>query len=139
MVWWWWIIPGFVAVIGLAVALSGLGWMFRGRPFKGGRGVFGGALFLGIGAIIAIVGGIMYLVVVLASVFLGKRMEARRLTLLMAQANPLVEDALPNIGKEAHGKLAPQGTFAIVFVFLAVFAVYYFTNWWLLGRTWYIR
>jgi cytochrome c oxidase subunit 1 len=94
---------------------------------------------MGIGAIIAIVGGIMYLVVVLASVFLGKRVEARRLTLLMAQANPLVEDALPNIGKEAHGKFAPQGTFAIVFVFLAVFAVYYFTNWWLLGRTWYIR
>lgn len=56
MVWWWWIIPGFVAVIGLAVALSGLGWMFRGRPFKGGRGVFGGALFLGVGAIIGLMG-----------------------------------------------------------------------------------
>ena len=47
MVWWWWIIPGFVAVIGLAFALSGLGWMFRGRPFKGGRGVLGGGVFLG--------------------------------------------------------------------------------------------
>jgi cytochrome c oxidase subunit 1 len=94
---------------------------------------------MGIGAIIAIVGGIMYLTVVLVSVFTGKRVEARRLTLLMAQANPLVEDAVPNVGKEAHGKLAPQGTFAIVFVFLAVFALYYFTNWWLLGRTWYIQ
>ena len=29
MVWWWWIIPGFVAVVGLAIALSGIGWMFR--------------------------------------------------------------------------------------------------------------
>ncbi|HRK64458.1 MAG TPA: hypothetical protein PLN53_08685 [Terricaulis sp.] len=56
MVWWWWIIPGFVAVIGLAFALSGLGWMFRGRPFKGGRGVLGGAAFLGVGAVIGLIG-----------------------------------------------------------------------------------
>lgn len=56
MVWWWWIIPSFVAVIGLAIALSGLGWMFRGRPFKGGRGVAGGGLVLGIGALVGLLG-----------------------------------------------------------------------------------
>jgi hypothetical protein len=56
MVWWWWIIPGFVAVIGLAFALSGLGWMFRGRPFKGGRGVLGGGVFLAVGAIVGLMG-----------------------------------------------------------------------------------
>ncbi len=56
MVWWWWIIPGVVAVIGLAFALSGLGWMFRGRPFKGGRGVLGGGAFLAIAAIVALIG-----------------------------------------------------------------------------------
>ena len=56
MVWWWWIIPGFVAVIGLAIALSGVGWMFRGRPFKGGRGVLGGGVFLGIAAIAGLLG-----------------------------------------------------------------------------------
>ncbi|MCE7984139.1 MAG: cytochrome c oxidase subunit I [Caldilinea sp. CFX5] len=94
---------------------------------------------MGVGALIAIVGGIMYLLVVLASVFTGKQIEARRLTLVMSQANPLVEDAVPNVGKEAHGKLAPAGTFVIVFVFLAVFATYYLTNWWLLGRVWHIQ
>ncbi len=94
---------------------------------------------MGVGALIAVAGGIAYLLVVLASVFTGKQIEARRLTLVMTQANPLVEDAVPNIGKEAHGKLAPAGTFVIVFVFLAVFAIYYLTNWWLLGRAWYIQ
>lgn len=38
MVWWWWIIPGFVAMIGLAFALSGLGWMFS-RPASQRAGV----------------------------------------------------------------------------------------------------
>jgi hypothetical protein len=56
MVWWWWIIPAVAAVIGLAIALSGLGWMFRGRPFKGGRGVLGGGVFLAIGAIVSLLG-----------------------------------------------------------------------------------
>jgi hypothetical protein len=43
-------------VIGLAIALSGLGWMFRGRPFKGGRGVLGGGVFLAAGAVVALIG-----------------------------------------------------------------------------------
>jgi|CXWL01.1.fsa_nt_gi hypothetical protein len=56
MQWWWWIIPGAVGVIGLAIVLSGIGWMFRGRPFKGGRGVIGGGFLLAIGAVVALLG-----------------------------------------------------------------------------------
>ncbi|NUQ36543.1 MAG: cbb3-type cytochrome c oxidase subunit I [Caldilineales bacterium] len=96
------------------------------------------ALF-GVGALIAITGGIMYLTVVLVSVFGGKRREAHRLTLVMSDANPLVEYALPNKDKEAEGKLAPQGAFILVLAFLIFMATYYLTNWWLLGRTWLIR
>jgi cytochrome c oxidase subunit 1 len=93
---------------------------------------------MGIGALIAITGGIMYLTVILVSVFTGKRQEASRLTLVMSQKNPLVEDAIPAVGKEADGDLAPRGTFVLIFVFLMFFVVYYFSNWWLLGRTWMI-
>lgn len=56
MVWWWWVLPGIVGVIGLAVVLSGLGWMFRGRPFKGGRGVIGGGTVLGAAAVASLLG-----------------------------------------------------------------------------------
>ncbi|RMH01117.1 MAG: hypothetical protein D6706_02465 [Chloroflexi bacterium] len=94
---------------------------------------------MGIGAIIAIIGGLAYLLVVLSSVFTGKRQEANRLTLVMEQANPLVEDAVPAVGKEAEGDLAPRGTFVIVLAFLMFFVVYYLSNWWLLGRAWFIR
>ncbi len=94
---------------------------------------------MGIGAIIAIIGGLMFMLVVLSSVFVGKQTEASRLTLVMSQQNPLVEDALPNVGKEAEGKMAPKGTVVIVFAFLMFFILYYFSNWWLLGRAWFIN
>lgn len=94
---------------------------------------------MGIGAIIAITGGIMYLTVILLSVFTGKRMEANRLTLVMEQKNPLVDDAIPATGQEAVGKIAPKGTVVLVFGFLMFFVIYYFSNWWLLGRMWMIR
>ncbi|MBK8899610.1 MAG: cbb3-type cytochrome c oxidase subunit I [Anaerolineaceae bacterium] len=94
---------------------------------------------MGIGAIIAITGGVMYITVVLVSILTGKRQEARRLTLVMSQENPLVEDAIPANGQEATGKIAPKGTVVLVFAFLMFFVVYYFSNWWLLGRTWMIN
>ncbi len=94
---------------------------------------------MGIGAIIAIVGGIMYLLVVLASVFTGPRVEANRLTLVTTNRNPLVEDAIPNRDKEVSGKLIPRGSIILTFTFLAFLLTYYLTNWWLLGRTWWIR
>lgn len=94
---------------------------------------------MGIGAIIAIVGGIMYCAVVLVSILTGKRAEPNRLTLVMGQANPLVEHAIPNQNKEVHGKLAPSGTVILTFAFLVFMMAYYLFNWWLLGRAWFIR
>jgi hypothetical protein len=56
MDWWWWIVPAAVGVFGLAFVLSGLGWMFRGKPFKGGRGVLTGGSLLAIGAVASLLG-----------------------------------------------------------------------------------
>ncbi len=86
---------------------------------------------LGIGALIAVVGGAMFLIIVLASVFTGKRQEARSLLLVTAPANPA------SGAEESH--ISPRGTFVIVLAFLMFFAAYYLSNWWLLGRTWIVR
>ncbi len=91
---------------------------------------------MGIGALIAIVGGIMFLVVVLVSVFTGKQCEATSVT--------LVVDPPPALGyiseeEEKDPQLQPRGSFVIVLVFLMFFAAYYLSNWWLLGRAWMVR
>ena len=93
----------------------------------------------GIGALIAVTGGIMFMTVVLTSVFTGKQEDANRLTLVASEENPLVTAALPNTGKEISGNILPRGTVAITFAFLMFFILYYFSNWWLLGRAWFIH
>jgi len=93
----------------------------------------------GVGALIAVTGGTMFMIVVLASVFTGKQEDANRLTLVSSDLNPLVTDAVPNTGKEISGDLLPRGTVVITFAFLMFFILYYFSNWWLLGRAWFIR
>ena len=94
---------------------------------------------MGVGALIAVVGGAMFLIVVLASVFLGQKREANRLTLLSGDENPLVEHAVKPLTPSEEHRFQPKGTFVIVLAFLMFFAVYYFSNWWLLGRTWIVR
>jgi len=91
---------------------------------------------LGIGALIAVVGGAMFLIIVLTSVLTGKRREARSLLLVTAPANPPANPG-PGAAEESH--ISPRGTFVIVLAFLMFFAAYYLSNWWLLGRTWIVR
>lgn len=46
MVWWWWIAPAVVGLIGLVLVLKGLGALFRGRAFGGLFALLGGSGFL---------------------------------------------------------------------------------------------
>ncbi|MDH4247150.1 MAG: cbb3-type cytochrome c oxidase subunit I [Deltaproteobacteria bacterium] len=89
---------------------------------------------LGIGGIIAFVGGLIYTLVVVASVFFGP-----------SYTEEMARTGKGNVPAPLH-KLPPQvhnkdehhapGTMVLVFIFLAVFAVYFFTNWKVLSMIW---
>ncbi len=56
MVWWWWIAPALVGLIGLTLLFLGLGALFKGRFFSGLLGGVGGAGFLAAAMIAALLG-----------------------------------------------------------------------------------
>jgi cytochrome c oxidase subunit I len=94
--------------------------------------------FFGIGALIAVVGGIMYMLVVLTSVFTGPVVEASNLLLVVGDHNPVVESVSLTYEDMEKPEVQPKGTFIIVLAFLMFFMLYYFSNWWLLGRAWFV-
>jgi cytochrome c oxidase subunit 1 len=94
---------------------------------------------MGIGILLAVTGGIFFMAVVLVSVFTGPRTEANKLLLVAGDGNPLVESLQVSQKDLEQPHAQPKGTFILVLAFLAFFALYYFSNWWLLGRTWFVQ
>jgi len=93
----------------------------------------------GISGVAAIVGGGLFILITVLSVFLGKRVESDSAygvapTPLM-KAEPTVE---PEGGHGAAGKwgFAAPGTFVFALFFLAVFVIYYAINWKYLASVW---
>ena len=93
----------------------------------------------GIGAVLAVIGGIMYVTIVLVSILTGPRLEASNLLLLTGTHNPIIDSTTLTDHQMEDKQNQPKGALTLVFIFLVWFAVYYFTNWWLLGRTWFIN
>lgn len=94
---------------------------------------------VGISGTLAIVGGAIYVLITVVSVFFGKRVESdssygSESTRLM-KAAPTVE---PSGGHAAAGRFgfAAPGTFVLAIFFLAVFVVYYAINWKYLASVW---
>jgi len=85
----------------------------------------------GIFALLATLGGLMYVVIVVGSVFFGKPRDAAAV-----KANPIVasEPAISTYGEE--GTLKLPGTITLVAVFFAAFVLYYFVNWKYLSNVW---
>ncbi len=96
---------------------------------------------MGIGGLVMVVGGLLYILVAVWTVFLGARIGAddfkpgaigipQGLTKTPPQQHE-------HVSEEVHKKGTP-GTVVLVFIFLAVFALYYFTNWKMLSFVWKI-
>ncbi len=120
---------------------------FTGAPF---RPEFSPAVDLvvgvmGVGGLIAIVGGAMYILVTVWSVFFGKRMApddsglgavGRGLPPGITHPPRALEPADAE-RLEDRGWLGPvPGTMILVLIFLAAFITYYFVNWKLLSFLW---
>jgi len=94
---------------------------------------------MGLAGMVAIVGGAMYILVTVVSVFFGKSVESESsygiATSRVMRAEPIV---IPDGGHAAAGKwgFAAPGTFLLAIFFLVVFVLYYAVNWKYLASVW---
>ncbi len=94
---------------------------------------------VGISGMAAIVGGAVFILVTVVSIFFGKRIESESTygtaTTRLMRAEP---DIMPAGGHAAAGKwgFAAPGTFVFALFFLAIFVAYYVVNWKYLASVW---
>jgi cytochrome c oxidase subunit 1 len=94
---------------------------------------------MGVAGMVAIVGGAMYILVTVGSVFFGKAVGSESnygtATTRVLRADPIV---VPQGGHEAAGKwgFAAPGTFLLAIFFLITFVLYYAVNWKYLASVW---
>jgi len=91
---------------------------------------------IGIGALVAVAGGIMYVLIMVATVFFGRPSETPnvgRLGVIASPAGPVSSVAIPEFDHAALKPQAPGTTFA-VYVFLAYFVLMFAWAFFNLGR-----
>jgi cytochrome c oxidase subunit 1 len=98
----------------------------------------------GITGVIAIVGGGMYLLITVYSVFLGEKITTPEFKHVrakegMAPAMQPVAATLTGHGNIGAGGMVAPGTFALAMVFLISFVLYYFINWKYLSTIWPLK
>ncbi len=89
----------------------------------------------GMSAIAAATGGLMFIVIVVKSVFFGKPLLGK--VTLTAPSGPPVSGAVASYG--SAGTLRIPGTIVLVGIFLTAFVLYYFVNWKYLSEIWPMR
>ncbi len=94
---------------------------------------------VGIAGVAAILGGAIFILVTVLSVFFGKPVESTSnygvAATILKRATPVV---VPDGGHAAVGKwgFAAPGTFLLAIFFLAIFVMYYAVNWKYLSSVW---
>jgi len=83
---------------------------------------------MGLGGLLAALGGALYVLVTVASVFFGPRIPDRAGEVALAAIPPATTRHTPI-----------HGTLVLVFVFLGAFVVYYFLNWKWLAAIWLVK
>jgi cytochrome c oxidase subunit 1 len=86
----------------------------------------------GVSALLAFLGGLIFVVVVVGSILFGKPRDAAAI-----KANPIAMgggSAVASYGSEVHPKL--PGTLTLVAVFFLSFVLYYYVNWKYLSEVW---
>jgi cytochrome c oxidase subunit 1 len=90
----------------------------------------------GLSALVAAVGGALFVVIVVASILFGKKVDASNI------AEALGPIPKPQVVRDAVGKHGDAGTwhlpgtYALVAVFFGAFVLYYFINWKYLSELW---
>jgi cytochrome c oxidase subunit 1 len=145
-----------IGMTGVALFLMGAGTLgvprrhwdisFAGNPFAY---EFPGAAWLmmalaGVFGLVAIVGGGMYLLVTVYSVFLGRKIATPDFAHVRAKdgvapAPRPVAAAITGHGSIGAAGLVAPGTFTLAMVFLVSFVLYYFINWKYLANVWPLR
>jgi len=135
-----WLFGGGILLVSVGMSFAGsLGVARRVHDIEN-AGIYGPAahLFLavmGVGAIIAVVGLLIFCLLCVGTLLAGKRNEGRPMEdwgVATATAGA------PGEGL-AHVHWAMKGTIALTLIFLACFAVYYFANWKALSDVWHVK
>ncbi|MDH3320494.1 MAG: cbb3-type cytochrome c oxidase subunit I [Betaproteobacteria bacterium] len=146
-----------LAMMGVSLFLMGAGTLgvprrhwdigFAGNAFGY---EFPGAAWLmmalaGIAGLVAIVGGGMYLLITVWSVFLGKKIttpgfqHVRARDGIAPSPQPVAAAIAAHHPSAGAGGLVAPGTFALAMVFLVSFVLYYFINWKYLSTVWPLK
>ncbi|MCD6734363.1 MAG: cbb3-type cytochrome c oxidase subunit I [Burkholderiaceae bacterium] len=89
----------------------------------------------GVGGVIAVVGGAMYIIVTVGTILFGKKLDAGSYSTKVSPLRLPVQAALTGHGGHGGGFGVP-GTFVFALVFLGAFVLYYFVNWKYLSTVW---
>lgn len=135
-----WLFGGGILLVSIGMSFAGsLGVARRAHDIEN-AGIYGPAvhLFLGImgvGAIIAVIGLLIFVVLCVGTLLFGPRTDGRSMEDWgVAVATPdAAGEALPNV------HWAMKGTIVLTLIFLACFAVYYFANWKALADVWHVK